>query len=142
MSRKSETIERQIQIDQRVIRPLYVVAQHPVVVGQILDHRAHTGELGMIREPFQGFQSALVFKVYPANDLRHRRRGVRNSKQILGLVNGWCRLNQNRLGNVRFGHCRGKVIRRVCARQNSIIRRHPAVVSARRVPEMMMCVYV
>ena len=67
MARKAQGVKGQVQIAQRSVGPLHIVAQHPVVVWDVLDHRAHALELGMGFQPFQHLCICGVFEIHPTH---------------------------------------------------------------------------
>ena len=138
MLRTAQRVEGQSHLRQRVETPGCARAQHPVRVGDVLDHRAHAAKLRMLCKALQRAPVGGVVEIHPADHRRHAVGLVRDPQQIPGLRHGRRRLHQHRRAHPRRRQRGREVGGAVGARQHRIILRHPAVIAARGVPVVLV----
>ena len=68
MGRKTQRVEGQIELDDGLVGPLHLVAQHPIDVGNVLDHWAQSDEFWVPGKSLKVVPVAGVLEIHPAHD--------------------------------------------------------------------------
>ena len=140
MDGKAQRVKGQIEVDDGVERPPDFRPQHPVDIGDVLDQRSNALQPWMGRQPLQLAPSGGIVEIDPADDASDERRRVGHAEQIVRLVRRRRRLDRDRGLNPGHRQERREVRRQIVAAEAGIARRNPAVVAARKPPEMLMAV--
>ena len=138
MARHAQRLEPQVEGGNSLEGPPDIIAQHPIIVGNVLNHRSDTPEFRMRRQSLEMVSMRRIFEIHPAGDGSDMRRGVCDAQHILAFLDAWCCLHQNRMGDSGSRQKRREISRTIGPKQRCVIFRHPAVIAACRVPEMMM----
>ena len=79
------------------------------------------------------------FEIYPADDAANDRRLIGQAEKKQGLVDGRCRLDDDRPVDAAFGRHALQILRQAVLTQRCRVRRlHPPIIAARDAPEMLM----
>ena len=136
--RPGERIEHQPVCRHRVHRGLYVGAQQPVVVGDVLQHGAQADQQSVARERVDLLCGVCGGEIDPPDDTRDRRFTRRDLEHEARLGDRGGRLDEDRaLDPVALAE-RLEILCAEIAVDRTLLGRKPAIVPAGQLPEMLM----
>ena len=127
-----------LQRDHRLERRRERRPREPVVVGDVLHHRAQADEAGFPREPRDRLGRIRGIEVDPADDARDERRRARKVEQEPRLGDRRRGLHEDGSRDAVAREDRGEVLRAEIAVDRRERRREPAVVAAVEAPEVLV----
>jgi len=134
MARLDQGVEAQAGGDHSLDRRRNLRTQHPGVVGQVLDHRSQTFELGPRSQGGDLVGRVRRLEIHPADHAGDERGGVGQVQQEIGLRPRRRGLDQDGALDARCGEQGRQVAGREVAMDRREVRRQPAVVAAGQGP--------